>query len=85
MTSAELAMLIGAAVQQAYGYPVNLKHPDTTIFVEVDQREMFVYTDGMPGQGGLPVGHERPGPGPDVRRDRLAGRRVPDDAPRPAL
>jgi tRNA uracil 4-sulfurtransferase len=56
VTSAELAILIGARVQQAYGYPVNLKHPDSTLFVEVDQCEVFVYTEGHPGQGGLPVG-----------------------------
>jgi thiamine biosynthesis protein ThiI len=56
VTSAELAERIGTRVQQAYGYPVNLKHPDLTIFVEVDQREVFVYTEGSAGQGGLPVG-----------------------------
>ncbi len=56
VTSAELATRIGARVQQAYGYPVRLKHPDTALFVEVDQREVFVYTEGHPGQGGLPVG-----------------------------
>jgi thiamine biosynthesis protein ThiI len=56
MTSAQLAQRIGHDVQQAYGYPVNLKHPDMTIYVEVDQREVFVYTDGQPGHGGLPVG-----------------------------
>src|SRR5580693_2719171 len=56
ITSAELAREIGARVQRAYGYPVNLSHPDLTIAVEVDQREVFVYTDGAPGQGGLPVG-----------------------------
>jgi len=56
VTSAELATRIGARVQQEYGYPVNLKHPDTALFVEVDQREVFVYTEGYPGQGGLPVG-----------------------------
>jgi tRNA uracil 4-sulfurtransferase len=56
VTSAELAIRIGARVQQAYGYPVNLKHPDTALCVEVDQNEVFVYTDGYPGQGGLPIG-----------------------------
>jgi len=56
LSSAELATRIGADVQRAYGYPVNLKHPDNTVFVEVDQHEVFVYTDGQPGQGGLPVG-----------------------------
>ena len=55
-SSPELATTIGTQVQQEYGYPVNLKHPDNTVFVEVDTREVFVYTDGQPGQGGLPVG-----------------------------
>jgi len=56
LTSAQLAREIGARVQRAHGYPVNLSRPDLTIAVEVDQREVFVYTDGAPGQGGLPVG-----------------------------
>jgi tRNA uracil 4-sulfurtransferase len=55
VTSSQLATLIGARIQQAYGYPVNLSHPDTTVFVEVDQSEVFVFTEGLPGQGGLPV------------------------------
>jgi thiamine biosynthesis protein ThiI len=56
VTSAELAVLIGRRIQQEYGYPVNLRTPDTTVFVEVDQREVFVFTQGWAGQGGLPVG-----------------------------
>ena len=56
VTSAQLAERIGRQVQQAYGYPVDLKHPDFTLFVEVDHHEVFVYTDGSAGQGGLPVG-----------------------------
>ncbi len=56
VTSAQLGERIGAAVQRAYGYRVNLTHPDFTIFVEVDDHEVFVYTDGSAGQGGLPVG-----------------------------
>jgi tRNA uracil 4-sulfurtransferase len=56
LTSAELAVQIGSKVQQRYGYPVNLRSPDTTVFVEVDQHEVFVFTQGWPGQGGLPVG-----------------------------
>jgi tRNA uracil 4-sulfurtransferase len=55
VTSAQLAVLIGARIQQEYGYPVNLRKPDTTVFVEVDQCEVFVFTEGMAGQGGLPV------------------------------
>ncbi len=56
LTSAELAVRIGSRIQQEYGYPVNLRSPDSTVFVEVDQHEVFVFTQGWPGQGGLPVG-----------------------------
>ncbi len=56
LTSNQLAAEIGTRVQRAYGYPVNLSRPDAAVFVEVDQREVFVYTEGHPGQGGLPVG-----------------------------
>lgn len=56
MRSSELAAYLGAKVQEAYGLPVNLSHPDVAVHVEVDQREAFVFTDGLHGQGGLPVG-----------------------------
>jgi len=56
VTSAELAVCIGSKIQRQYGNPVNLRQPDFTIYVEVDQSEVFVYTDGPCGQGGLPVG-----------------------------
>jgi thiamine biosynthesis protein ThiI len=56
ITSSELAVLIGRRIQEAHGLPVNLSRPDTEIFVEVDQREVFVFTEGLYGQGGLPVG-----------------------------
>jgi tRNA uracil 4-sulfurtransferase len=56
MRSSELAAHIGTRIQQAHGLEVNLSHPDTRVFVEVDTQEVFVFTGGMPGQGGLPVG-----------------------------
>jgi len=56
VTSADLAVSIGSRIQELYGNPVNLRRPDFTIHVEVDQAEVFVYADGPPGQGGLPVG-----------------------------
>jgi len=55
VTSSQLAAAIGTRIQQAHGLPVNLSRPDTTVFVEVDQSEVFVFTEGLPGQGGLPV------------------------------
>jgi tRNA uracil 4-sulfurtransferase len=56
MTSSELNILLGSKVQEKYDLPVDLKHPEIAVFVEVDQREVFVFTDGTPGAGGLPVG-----------------------------
>ena len=55
MRSTELAAHIGARIQQAHGLKVNLSHPDNPVFVEVDTQEVFVFTGGMPGQGGLPA------------------------------
>jgi tRNA uracil 4-sulfurtransferase len=56
LTSAQLGVLIGREIQEAHGLGVNLSRPDTTVFIEVDQDEVFVFTEGMAGQGGLPVG-----------------------------
>jgi thiamine biosynthesis protein ThiI len=56
VTSEQLNKAIGAEVADTHGLKVSLKHPDTEVFIEVDQREVFVFTGGQPGQGGLPVG-----------------------------
>jgi tRNA uracil 4-sulfurtransferase len=56
LTSEQLSALIGAQVNEAHGLPVSLHQPQTEIFVEVDTSEVFVFTGGQPGQGGLPVG-----------------------------
>ena len=56
LTSTELAILIGKEIQHAHGLAVNLKHPDIEVFIEVDEDEVFVFTEGLAGQGGLPVG-----------------------------
>ncbi|TDQ52521.1 tRNA uracil 4-sulfurtransferase ThiI [Actinorugispora endophytica] len=57
LLSSELAAHVGAAVREANPrLSVDLKKPDNVVHVEVDKDEVFVFTDGMPGQGGLPVG-----------------------------
>jgi tRNA uracil 4-sulfurtransferase len=56
MKSSDMAVEVGRRIQEAHGLPVNLSKPDTEVFIEVDQREVFVFTGGLPGQGGLPVG-----------------------------
>ncbi len=56
VTSEQLNAIAGAEIKATHGLPVSLKHPDTEVFIEVDQREVFVFTGGEPGTGGLPVG-----------------------------
>ncbi|GLU46063.1 tRNA uracil 4-sulfurtransferase ThiI [Nocardiopsis ansamitocini] len=57
LSSFEIATHLGSAVREAHPHlTVRLKKPDNTLFVEVDKDEVFVFTDGMPGQGGLPAG-----------------------------
>ena len=51
-----LAALVGRAVQDALGLGVDLDRPDLEVYVEVDKREVFVYTEKVVGRGGLPVG-----------------------------
>src|SRR6266851_6586337 len=56
LDSRELASVVGRAVQDALGLGVDLTHPDLEIFLEVDKREIFAYTEKVKGRGGLPVG-----------------------------
>ncbi len=56
LNSGQLGVLIGREIQEAHGLGVDLSNPGTVVFIEVDQDEVFVFTEGMPGVGGLPVG-----------------------------
>ncbi|GLW12084.1 putative tRNA sulfurtransferase [Microtetraspora sp. NBRC 13810] len=56
LRSNELDRLVGGEINDIYGLPVDLKNPELTVHIEVDRDEVFVFTDGIPGHGGLPVG-----------------------------
>lgn len=56
LTSHELAALVGRAVQDELGLDVDLSRPDVQVYFEVDKRELFVFSERIPGRGGLPVG-----------------------------
>ncbi|GAA2578387.1 tRNA uracil 4-sulfurtransferase ThiI [Actinomadura fulvescens] len=56
LTSTELDRLVGGLINDTYGLPVKLKGPDHTVSIEIDRDEAFVFSGGLPGQGGLPVG-----------------------------
>lgn len=56
LTSRELAVLVGRAVQDELGLGVDLSNPDLEVHLEVDKRELFAFCERIPGRGGLPVG-----------------------------
>jgi tRNA uracil 4-sulfurtransferase len=56
LTSTQLSVLVGREIVEAHGLGVNLSRPDTEVFIEVDQHEVFVFTEGVDAVGGLPVG-----------------------------
>jgi thiamine biosynthesis protein ThiI len=56
LRSNELDRMVGGEINDKYGLPVRLKNPELTVHIEVDRDEVFVFTEGLPGQGGLPVG-----------------------------
>ncbi len=56
MTSQELNIKLGAFVNEKFGKKVDLTNPDVTFFVEVFAEGALVYTEKIPGPGGLPVG-----------------------------
>ncbi len=56
LDSRELATVVGRSVQDELGLGVDLTSPDAEIFLEVDKREIFAYTEKITGRGGLPVG-----------------------------
>ncbi len=56
LRSNELDRMVGSAISDVYHLPVDLSRPGLTVHIEVDRDEVFVFTGGLPGQGGLPVG-----------------------------
>jgi len=56
LRSIELARVIGDAVRVRLGLEVDLSHPDMTVYVELDNRELLVSGERLRGAGGLPVG-----------------------------
>jgi thiamine biosynthesis protein ThiI len=55
-TSLEVNREVGAAVQEKMDRKVVLKGPDLTIFMEIVDRDAYVYSERIKGPGGLPTG-----------------------------
>jgi thiamine biosynthesis protein ThiI len=56
LPSPEIERRVGAQVQQATGWPVNLSAPAVVIRIEVLTDEAFFFIDRERGTGGLPIG-----------------------------
>ncbi|MBU1136662.1 MAG: tRNA uracil 4-sulfurtransferase ThiI [Nanoarchaeota archaeon] len=55
-SSNKIDRFIGEEVIKKFKKKVNLGNPELTLFIEVGEKEVFVYTDKIKGIGGLPVG-----------------------------
>ncbi|GAB3424955.1 tRNA sulfurtransferase [Flindersiella endophytica] len=55
-SSHDLAVSVGDKIRTELGLSVNLSKPDIELGIEVDRHETLLYTEKLPGQGGLPVG-----------------------------
>ncbi len=55
LSSVEVNAAVGRHLQERFGLRVDLTAPDLTVAVEVRDRA-YVYTEVLPGPGGLPVG-----------------------------
>ena len=57
MTSEEISREVGAAILKGLdGKQVDLRFPDLWLHIELTGREAMLYTEKVPGPGGLPVG-----------------------------
>lgn len=56
ISSTEIAVEVGGAVQERTGAKVDLSDPELEIFVEAREKKVLVFTDLVKGVGGLPLG-----------------------------
>jgi tRNA uracil 4-sulfurtransferase len=54
-SSQDVAIKVGAAIQNACGFAVNLTRPDFTVFIDLLDTHAAIYLDKIPGLGGLPT------------------------------
>jgi thiamine biosynthesis protein ThiI len=56
MNSMELSRQVGSAIVAALGLPVDVHTPSFTVGIEIGYEHAFVFSDVVPGPGGLPAG-----------------------------
>lgn len=57
-TSQDINVQVGDAIRTTLKKKVDLGSPDLTLWIEVRDRQAFLYTEKLPGQGGLPLGSQ---------------------------
>lgn len=55
-SSMEIDREIGAYLVERFGWPVQLKDPELTVYVQILPRQSFFHFEKIEGAGGLPVG-----------------------------
>jgi len=55
LKSSEINIIIGDLIRTKLNKKVDLGNPDATLFIEITEKEVFIYTDKYNGIGGLPV------------------------------
>ncbi|MFH2061840.1 MAG: tRNA uracil 4-sulfurtransferase ThiI [Candidatus Beckwithbacteria bacterium] len=55
-TSQDIAINIGDKIRIATKAKVDLKNPETNLYISVAKNQTYLYTNKIPGPGGLPVG-----------------------------
>ncbi|WP_290900176.1 tRNA uracil 4-sulfurtransferase ThiI [Ferroglobus sp.] len=56
LTSIEVNRVVGEFVKNSKGIKVDLKNPERTVYIEIGEKESYIYTEKIPGIGGLPCG-----------------------------
>ena len=56
LDSNEINRDVGFHIQNLSGARVQMDNPDLTCFVEIAQKQIFIYAEKIPAPGGLPVG-----------------------------
>lgn len=57
-TSMKVNEIVGEEIRKKLGKKVDLENPDLTIFIEIGDKEAYVYKEKLKGIGGLPVGSQ---------------------------
>uniref|UniRef100_A0A7C4WJT8 tRNA 4-thiouridine(8) synthase ThiI n=1 Tax=Geoglobus ahangari TaxID=113653 RepID=A0A7C4WJT8_9EURY len=56
LTSIDINRIVGEYILNKKNIKVNLKNPETTVFIEICDKQCYLYTEKIYGVGGLPCG-----------------------------